>query len=152
MIVHFPIALLTVYAIFEVCRVPRLTRMSWYMPVKAIFLILGWLGSAAAVLTGLVTSEASNIVGEWPKLVAVHKNFGIATLIVFGIVALAYVFAAKQKDNAFSKFILRTPVVIPLAILGLAFVTITGALGGAMVYGADVDPVVRIIYNLFVGK
>lgn len=152
MIVHFPVALLTVYAIFEICRMPRLTKMSWYMPVKAVLLILGWLSSAAAVFTGLVTSEAANITGEWPKLTAVHKNFGILTLVAFGIIALAYVFAMQKPGNAFSKFVLRAPVVIPLAIIGLAFVTITGALGGAMAYGADVDPVVHIIYNLFVGK
>lgn len=151
MIVHFPVALLTVYALLEIARLPMFRRSVWWFPVKTVFLLLGWLGSVAAVTTGLTTSEAARITGEWPKLIAVHKNFGIATLVVFGVIALAYVFAAQKKDNAFSKFILRAPVVIPLALLGLAFVTITGALGGAMAYGADVDPVVSIMYKLFVG-
>ena len=41
------------------------------------------------------------------------------------------------------------PFVSALAsALGLVAVTITGALGGALVYGPDVDPFVSLIYRL----
>lgn len=36
-----------------------------------------------------------------------------------------------------------------LALLGIIAVTITGALGGAISHGANTDPVVQMIYNLF---
>ena len=37
-----------------------------------------------------------------------------------------------------------------LALLGLIAITITGGLGGAIVYGKDVDPIVSFIYKLTV--
>lgn len=150
--VHFPVALLTVYALFEIFRIPKLTKMAWYVPVKIVFLVLGWIGSIAAVFTGLTTSEAANIVGTWPTLVATHKNFGIATLVVFGISTVSYGCAALKNDNVCSKFILRAPIVIALAVIGLGCVTVTGALGGAMMYGANVDPFVGLIVNLLVAQ
>ncbi len=39
-------------------------------------------------------------------------------------------------------------MVVVLALAGLAAVTVTGALGGSIVYGPNVDPVVQIVYRL----
>jgi hypothetical protein len=41
-------------------------------------------------------------------------------------------------------------VLVLLALAGLCAVTITGGLGGSMVYGPNADPVVTLIYKLFV--
>lgn len=150
-IIHFPIALLTIYALLEIIRIPWLTKAAWYFPVKATFVFIGWLGAAAAVTTGLTTTGVPSITGEWPKLLATHKNFGLATVAVFGVIAIAYLLVAKKKENAFTRLLMRPPVLVALAIVGLACVTITGALGGAMIYGADVDPAVRFIYDLLIG-
>ena len=36
-----------------------------------------------------------------------------------------------------------------IALVGIVVITITGALGGAIVYGPEVDPIVSVIYHLF---
>jgi len=46
-------------------------------------------------------------------------------------------------------FLIETPIVYVLAIAGIIAITFTGALGAAIVYGSDVDPIVKIIYGLF---
>jgi hypothetical protein len=45
-------------------------------------------------------------------------------------------------------FIVETPFVILMAVLGLICITITGGLGGTMVYGTQADPFFGIIYKL----
>jgi hypothetical protein len=45
----------------------------------------------------------------------------------------------------------RPPVLVGLSILGLAAITVTGALGASIVYGPNIDPFVHYIYRLFVG-
>ncbi|MFA4887422.1 MAG: hypothetical protein WC595_04365, partial [Candidatus Nanoarchaeia archaeon] len=37
---------------------------------------------------------------------------------------------------------------IILSLIGLMLITITGALGGSIVYGTDTDPVVKLIYKI----
>ena len=52
MVVHFPIALLTVYALMELVWSKRLRKNESWLYVKAAFLIIGLLGAYAALSTG----------------------------------------------------------------------------------------------------
>ena len=51
-IVHFPVALLTLYGIFELFSVRRIARKPYWFYVKAVLVIFGALGALAAWLTG----------------------------------------------------------------------------------------------------
>jgi len=49
-------------------------------------------------------------------------------------------------------FILFPPVAIVLALAGLVAITVTGGLGGAIVYGPDADPFFKLVYHFIVGS
>ncbi len=154
--VHFPIALLSVYAAVEVVRVPKLVRTSWWFPLKSVLVIIGSVAGVVTFFSGWLLEQAAEQNGIVPKVMEMHGNFALYTVIVFGVLALAHAVVLLRKY--FNEQIIRVAesilqpwVVIPLAILGLVLITITGSLGGAMVYGPDVDPIVKAVYNLFVG-
>lgn len=163
--VHFPIALLTVYAAFEIIRFPFITRQQWYVPVKAILLFTGVLGGFAATETG---EWAEEIFRGTPtmELVRLHSTFAGATMWVYGILAFIYLIEWMRRGNVTSRLpsgmqkiwsvllrietaLFKTPILILGSLAGLVLITITGALGGAITYGPEVDPVVSFIYGLF---
>lgn len=164
-LVHFPIALLTVYAVVEIARLPAVMRMTWWFPLKAALVILGALAVVPTYLTGWVQERAVAAAGEVPKLLAVHGDFALYAVIIFVVLALAHAVFLLRTQALFlklprrfvdvlsraSQIILRPRVCVPLAVLGLLCVTVTGALGGAMIYGPDIDPAVRVIYNILIG-
>lgn len=166
--VHFPIALLVVYTLLEIVRLPIITRQQWWFGAKAVLLITGVIGGFTAFQTGEIAADAYEKTSSMP-LVELHGNFALATMIVYGLLALSYLIQSGTATDlkhrlspALSKpwmvietinqAIFKTPVLILGAIIGMILVTIVGALGGALVYGPDVDPVVSVIYHLFFVK
>jgi len=161
--VHFPIALLTIYAIAELIRFKKILSLSYYFYIKAVLVIVGSLSSFIAMQTG---EMAEHVLGERSTLVEKHSTFANISTYIFGFIALVYMlhwFKLSQdgKKMELSKipskqiriFIIVEKVyqsiLIPiLALIGLATITTTGALGGAIVYGQNIDPVVNFIYNL----
>lgn len=165
-LIHFPIALLTVYAVLEVGRVPAMTRKSWWFPVKSALLIIGSAASVPTYVSGWLLERDVAAAGEVPKQLAIHGDFALYTVLCFGLLALAHLVYTLRATPAFARLphalgtgllrgataILKPAVSIPLAILGLLLVTATGALGGAMIYGPDTDPVARVLYDLLIGE
>jgi uncharacterized membrane protein len=170
-LVHFPIALLSVYAILECIRFRKILAWPSYFYIKAFLAIVGFFAAIAAYMAGPGGSE----VHSWSGYVGMtgsngrsivrqitneHSNFATIVLIVFGIIAVAYLIIWIQRQYEIKQtawnylvvvadFIQRPFIIITLAIIGLLAVTVTGALGGAIVYGPNVDPVVSFVYNLF---
>jgi hypothetical protein len=101
--------------------------------------------------------EAWSQAGSSLPLVEIHSNWATASVWIFGVLSLVYLAAWLHREgvlkHAVGSWCERalslwfTPVV---ALAGLAAITITGALGGAIVYGPDVDPAVKFIYSLVV--
>ncbi len=158
--VHFPIALLIVYAVLECIR-PRyvMQRRSWH-DIKAAFVIIGTLSAFAALSTGEMAEELVD--RSKHQLVEIHSLFASISTWIFAVLAVAYlislltehlpVLGAQSWWKTFSvagRFVERWYIAMTLALLGIICLTITGALGGALVYGPDVDPVVSFIYHLF---
>jgi hypothetical protein len=54
----------------------------------------------------------------------------------------------QSRLVGFSEYVVKGKLIIFLAILGLMCVTITGGLGGVMVFGPDADPFFKPIYQL----
>src|SRR3989339_763858 len=118
-LVHFPIALLTVYALFELARFRLVTKSTWWTPVKSAFSIIGWASSLVTYLSGrLLTSGAETL----PHIVLAHRTFGRLTLLTFGILAMAYTLQIWKPGNRYTGFVLKPWVCIPLALFGLFFV------------------------------
>jgi uncharacterized membrane protein len=161
-VVHFPIALLTLYAMFELARFPFLTRQSYWFYIKAIFVTIGTLSSFVAFFSG---EEALEMLGETIPLIRIHSQSAFVTICIFSIISLSYaiVWIERSKPGilsskfgsfgrllqAISNKVLNTPLILLLALVGLIFVTITGGLGGAIVYGTNFDPFMKPVFNYF---
>lgn len=127
-IVHFPIALITVGFVAEVASLffkseKCLSRTGFYL------MILGSLAAIAAYVSGhLFTEEPTQ--GEILKVFVNHKTGALITmiLIIIGTIFRIWLMAVK-KDETPLKWI-----VFGFYLLAFSAVTFTGFMGGTMVY------------------
>jgi hypothetical protein len=174
--VHFPIALLTIYAFMELVRFKKLMAQAYWFYIKAIFLMIGGLGALAAFYTGDMAKSAVRngdfvvSVTNFRQVVSMHQNFAALSVAIFGILATGYLILWLQRDVLLPLFskegdgrssykfwqalvkvahaFVETKFVIFLALAGLICITITGGLGGIMVYGASADPFFGMVYKI----
>lgn len=163
-LVHFPVALLTIYALLELASVIKPIRERAYVfYVKATVLILGTLAALPTYLTGFIQLGPPQPDSEARRVILTHYHFATATLIIFGFLALCYAAAWLTREwtampeiwkrrLAWPRAVTESLLAPALAVIGLVCVTVTGALGGAMVYGSDVDPAVNFLYRLLIIK
>lgn len=161
--VHFPIAFLTIYAIAELIRFDKVMSLSWWMNTKIVLLFVGIVGAFFALGTG---EFGEDLYASARDIIHVHETVAQITTAVFGALVAYYLvseinlkWGGQITASSFAKvwsglmklvsFIFNKPVIIALAFVGLVAITITGALGGAIVYGPDADPVVHFVYTLF---
>lgn len=167
-IVHFPIALLTIYAIMELFRFKVLLKAKSWFYVKGSFLIIGVLGALAALSSGDFAAD-QYLNNQLRPLIEIHETVAGATTVIFAILAITYILTWVDKNygKELSKlyegkfkgvwyilikvknFLTETPIIYLLVILGLLGITMTGALGGALVYPASSDPLISLMHNLF---
>lgn len=166
LVVHFPIALLTLYSLVECVRWRRIP-FSLLTPIKAFLVVIGSASAFVARFTGELTAGTAR-----NPVLAAHNFWGDVTTWVYAIIALSYLLmitgqagwlarieesrlsnsVAKQwlsQLGRLAKKFISTGWIIPLALAGLVAVTVTGALGASMIYGPNVDPIVQIIYQLY---
>lgn len=162
--VHFPIALLTVYAILELLSgMSWLRNQPWKTGVKSFLLVVGTVFAFFTLSTG-EGAEQTVTDRSLHSLVETHAFFASASTYIFLGLALIYIFrTARTRLWYVTKVpkVLRTIIdwysrafdrrwfIALVALVGLVAITVTGALGGAIVYGPDVDPIVKAIYNIF---
>ena|SRR5687768_6628581 len=133
-IVHFPIALISVAAIFAVLSLFR--NKDIFRRIAFWNLLIGTLGALAAVLTGLI--ELKHLVHDDAihTILEKHEFTGFAILIL-SIAILTWFWIRKNKfgKKEYSVWVL-------FLVLGLAMVSYQGYLGGRMVFekGAGVKP------------
>lgn len=134
--------------------------LPYWFYVKATFCIIGTVISYATYITGDMIENLYE--GE---LVQRHSQSATVTIGFFTLLSLAHLTRWLELSGlfkephtglvrivlAYTNFIFKTPVIAICALFGLAAITVTGALGGALAYGYEVDPVVNFIYKIFVG-
>lgn len=167
LLVHFPIALLTVYAALELLQLVWFRQWEGMSHAKRAML---WIGAAAIIPTlvaGWVIHEPYE--RALSELLGAHMLFASLTAIIFIYLALCYAVVAVRRnykdtlqrlcagmpalctvvhiiaDASLGRFVVQC-----IAAAGFVCLLITGALGGALAHGRDVDPIVTIIYNLIV--
>jgi uncharacterized membrane protein (DUF441 family) len=145
--VHFPIAFLFVWSLLQIRKLDVwFPGISW-KSVRDIVLVVGFVGALVALLTGDIASE---IVGE-TALIETHSTFAIITTIVYGLfvveIAGRIITTFTKTPEVIKRLIDRYVYVIRipwfrtiLVVVGLVCVFMTGLLGGAIVYGAEADP------------
>jgi|SRR3989344_4320684 len=136
LVIHYPIALLTTYAIFELLRFKKLLDLPYWFYIKATLVIVGELGAIATVLAAVFST--STLAGE-SALADMYKNFIFITAVIFGVISLSYLKWPR---------LLKPVIIIPLAVFGLFFVVVAGGLFGATVYGTRFDPFLAPIFKL----
>ncbi len=173
--VHFPIALFTLYSLAEFTRVRRLNSSSPWFYIKAFLVMIGGLSALVARQSGeiaqhLVTDSAIK------QVVRLHSSWANISIAIYGTVGVIYFFAWIERagliqtlKSTFSKkyevlgflerlkkiiysvvnILFRPWFLIILALAGLISITITGGLGGIIVFGPHIDPFTEFLYNVF---
>lgn len=170
--VHFPIALLSVYSLFEVFRLKRLTAKDSWFYIKAVLVILGAVSAIVTLQTGEFDAESTRSYRGNPIFQA-HKSAASVTTGIFLAIAACYVILWIVREGWHEKFFAKlmisegspirklfnlvykiaevlvgSPLAILFALAGFALLSLTGALGGLLVYGPEADPLTKILYDI----
>ncbi len=163
---HFPVALLTLYSLMEFIRFKKIILKPYWFYVKAVFVICGTGIGYATFLSGYVLRDDYKL-ESIVKVINTHMWFAVGTLVIFNLLSLGYIIAWLEREGILSaassssiaKFFLGVKNILHSnwfcvigAILGFVGIMITGALGGALAYGRDVDPMVDFIYGILIRK
>lgn len=160
--VHFPVALLTVYAVLETFR--RWTPAEGWRTTRAVLVIVGTAFSFISLSTGEAAEHAFGK-PELHDVLEMHSLLANVSTWIFAVLAASYVLTnprvrstvtrapafARRPLEALARVagsILRTPVSIAAAIVGFACLSLVGALGGILAYGPDFDPITSAVYRL----
>lgn len=167
--VHFPIALLTLYAVLELLAFKKIANLPYWFYLKALLAIVGALSAVVAIQTGeLIEREFQQ--GGSAQLVETHSFWAATATYIFAGLAVCYLVAWLDLSSTFKiiiakkswlqsswrllrglqQFIFQKPLLILLALAGLSALSITGALGGALAYGPNIDPVVAFVYKILI--
>lgn len=157
LLVHFPIALLTLYSLAEILGISKkISSLRYWKPVKMAFLFPGVVGAFFSLMSGEAIEDLFN---NLHALVELHSFFAAAATWIFTILAGAYLVELvsgylKLEERvkflvSIQKMVLNKYVAASLALLGLAALFVTGSLGVAIVYGPEIDPFVSAVYHLF---
>ncbi len=165
--VHFPVAFLTVYSLAELIRFRAVLSQSYWFYIKAVLVIVGSLGSLAALITG---GMAEDLIPRTDtathNLIDMHSTWAGATVAFFGVLAICYVVSWTFTTGRFNParpwvvsiwnilikvkhVLLETKFIVVLALIGLVLVTVTGAFGGSIAYKGKTDPFAAMLYKTY---
>lgn len=157
--VHFPIAFLLIYSLIKLIPLYKwLPNVAWVQIQRALLLV-GVLGAFVASPTGELAEE---LVNPNKQLVNMHETFAnlstwVYVLLIVGEILILLIPVIIQKFNmpqivkllTFVKNLLTHKLVSGvLAFVGLITITITGLLGGVMVYGTSADPLAGFVLKI----
>src|SRR5688572_11261970 len=138
-IVHFPIALISIAAVFAV--ISLFSKKNVFKELAFWNLLIGGLGAMAAVITGLMELKTLVHDDAIHSILEKHEFIGFAILIL----SLALLTWSWARKNRFVKK--EYTAWVFFLVLGLAMVTYQGYLGGRMVFekGAGVEPMESLL-------
>ena len=171
-VVHFPIALLTLYSGLELLRWRRCAELPFWTPLKGFLVIVGSGSSFLALATGKLLEDQFRNDPILYRVVEAHSFWANITTWVYALLALAYLLVLADRlgwigvveqswsNAARLSSVLRRAAAWAdtltqslggalVALVGLIALTITGALGGSLIYGPAVDPIVELVYRLY---
>ena len=158
--VHFPIALLFIYSIIKIIPFHIvLPNVSW-KHIERVLLLAGVLGAFVSSSTGEI---AEHLVESNRQIIEMHKLFAAASTWFYGLLLLGEalyllnpIISLKLQIpplnnflNFIQKILTNRILSIILTLLGLVAISITGLLGGVLVYGVSADPVAPVVLRLF---
>lgn len=158
LLVHFPIAFLLLYSLLRILPFDRwFPKVSW-REIRFVVLLAGVLGAFFANTTGEV---AEHIARPDHKIVETHAFFALLSTWVYGLLCLGEVLfftnsflSKKIPSSAISvlsfveRILTNKAITMFLALSGVVAISITGMLGGVMVYGVSADPLAPFVLKL----
>lgn len=157
-VVHFPIALLTIYTAIQ-CVPPKITWRKLPLFTLNAFLLI--IGSASLLIARQTGDLLEHTQGHSPLLDA-HSTWATSATAIYGILTIIYLLLVLARTQQvyqqewlrpyerylkLSTRLFTSYAVTVVALIGFILLFITGALGGAIVYGPEVDPFVSIVYH-----
>ena len=126
MLVHFPVALITVGFLFDLFAFfrkeqPCLSKTGYWLSLA------GAGGAIVAYLTGYFLT--SQMEGEAGMMREKHEQFATATVIIVIVGAFYRILSSYRKNDSAS----NTYITLALSLLACIFVSVTGYLGGSLV-------------------
>ena len=148
--VHFPIALLFLYSLVKIFPFEKwFPKVSW-RHIETFLLTFGVLGALAAIYTGGLVEHLVDSSNR--QLVHMHELFAQISAFIYGALLLGEILYFLTPTNSFLIFIqnilTKSFVSKILAALGLVAITITGMLGGVIVFGLSADPLAPIVLHI----
>ncbi len=129
LVVHFPIALIVVAAVFELMRGVWPAR-PWSRAIPAILLVAA-ITSLLALVTGWVFANDFAPPPSQKRVLFLHRGLGVAMTLVTLLAARVASRTAERETGGFA-WIRRG-----LILLAMGLVVVTSHLGAMMVWGAD---------------
>lgn len=158
--VHVPIAFLVVYSVIKMLPLKRwLPSVAW-RDVERVLLVVGVLGAFASLSTGEMAEDTAKNLDE--NLVDAHAAFATAATWMYGLLLagevlllatprIATVIRSQKIVGAIDmlkQLLTHRTISMVLAILGLIAISVTGLLGGVLVYRTTADPFADIVLKL----
>lgn len=158
--VHFPIALLLIYSLIKILPLKKWFPKTDWKPTERVLLLLGVAGIYLASATGDIAKDLNNPDHD---LVEMHELFaGISTFMYVFLLIIEFMpfvnnFLTKKNlltekirkiSRDLTKLINNQFLIKLLAIAGVLALSVTGLLGGVMVYGTSADPISPFVLSL----
>jgi len=140
--VHFPVALLFLYSVIKILPLRKFFPKVFWKHIERVLLVAGLLGACAAIYTGTI---AKTLVQPDRELVRAHITFALSSTAVYSLLLFFEIIAVLRP-----KYLDLTNGKISklLALAGIICISVTGMLGGVMVYGLSADPLAGPLLKL----
>lgn len=159
LVVHFPIALLFLYSILKIIPLERWKPSFAWSHVRRFLLVIGVLGAFVAQQTGEI---AQRMIGSEREIIEIHGLFANITIWLYGTLLAGELlkifngYLTSKFNNslitkvlrAFEMVLTHRVLSIIIAFAGLITLSITGLLGGVIVYGTTADPLAPYVLRI----
>ncbi len=157
--VHFPIAFLLLYSFIKILPFRKwLPKIAWKQ-IEIVLLVAGVIGAFVASLTGEI---AEHLLNPNNQLVEMHATFAGITIWAYGLILIGEIIfflrpiiILKIKIPKLGAFLIFFEKILTnkifsaiLAFVGFVAISVTGLLGGVMVYGTTADPFASFVLKL----
>ncbi len=157
--VHFPIAFLLFYSAIRILPLERwLSNINW----KSTRLVLLVCGVAGAIFSNLTGEIAEHIARPNHDIVETHAFFALTSSWIYGILLVgelisvikSYVRKVISIDwlmkvlDFVDRILNNKYIAILLSLAGVLAISVTGLLGGVMVYGVSADPLAPFVLRI----
>lgn len=99
LVVHFPIALLTLYSLLEIAWLFNRARTKKLNQTKLFLLFVWTIGTFFALQSGELAQEYLGM--KWSTLIHTHENFAQASYTTYIILSVYYLLTWVQSTNIF---------------------------------------------------